>query len=110
MKNFIQPGENLTFAAPYAVTAGAGALVGSVFGVAQSAAANGEEVVLLTEGVFEMAKATGQAWTVGLKLYWDNSAKNITSTASANTLVGAATAAALTGDTVGVVYLDGTIR
>jgi predicted RecA/RadA family phage recombinase len=109
MKNYIQSVENLQVLAPYALTPGQGALVGSLFGVAQETAANGTDVVLVTEGVFELAKATG-AWTVGVKLYWDNSARNITTTASANTLVGCATAAALSGDTTGFVYLDGAIR
>lgn len=110
MKTYIQTGENITLAAPYTVTAGGGALVGAIFGVAQDAAASGADVVLITEGVFEMPKATGNAWTLGQKLYWDNTAKNITGTVGSNTLVGAAMIAAASGDTVGTVYLDGTIR
>ncbi len=34
MKNYVQKGETLTLAAPYAVSSGAGALVGAIFGVA----------------------------------------------------------------------------
>lgn len=90
MKNFIANGEHVTVLAPYAVSSGGGALVGSLFGVAVNDAANGAEVVLATRGVFEMAKADSQAWTVGAKIYWDNTNKVCTTTASGNTLIGTA--------------------
>ena len=50
MKNFIQEGKSLTLVAPYALTSGQGALIGSLFGVANGAAANGAEVVLSLSG------------------------------------------------------------
>ena len=34
MKNFIQPGNTITLAAPAAVTSGSGLLVGAIFGIA----------------------------------------------------------------------------
>ena len=97
MKNFVQPGANLTLPAPYARASGEGALIGSIFGVASVDVANGVDAVFVTEGVFDLAKAASQAWTVGAKVYWDNTAKNCTTTASANTLIGVATAAAASG-------------
>lgn len=107
MKNYIQAGDVLTVPAPAAVLSGAGVLVGSLFGVACANAASGAEVELQTTGVFEMPKATGAAWTIGQRLYWDDTAKNMTGTASTNKLVGIAVLAAASGDTVGIVRLSG---
>lgn len=106
MKNLIlQEGNNITVAAPADVTSGQGVLVGSLFGVASTTAESGDPVAVVRKGAYRLAKATGQAWTVGLKLYWDNTAKNVTSTATDNTLIGVALAAAASGDTVGDVLL-----
>lgn len=107
MKNFVQPGETVSVAAPYAVASGGGALVGSLFGVATATAANGADVELVTEGMFDLAKATGAgtAFTVGAKAYWDNTNKVVTPVSSGNTLIGVATLAASTSDTTGRVRL-----
>lgn len=110
MKNFVSPGENITLAAPYDRSAGEGALVGAVFGVAQEDVLSGADVVLVRRGVFEMAKTSAQAWTVGAKIYWDDANKVCTSTASGNTLVGAAAAAAANPSATGTVLLDGAVR
>ena len=48
-------------------------------------------------------KATGEAWTMGQKLYWDNTAKKFTTTATSNTLCGYAAAPAASADTTGSV-------
>ena len=54
MKNYIQDGETVTMTAPYTVTSGEGVIVGSIFGVAQTDAASGAAVSLVTEGVFDL--------------------------------------------------------
>lgn len=105
MKNYVQKGDNLTLIAPYDVASGGGFLVGAIFAVASTAAKSGEPVVGVTEDVFTLAKATGEAWTVGAKLYWDNTNKRLTTTASGNTHVGVATAAAQSADTSGNIKL-----
>lgn len=105
MKNFVQTGAVIALAAPYAVSSGGGALVGSLFGVAQADAANGADVALVTEGVFDLAKVSAQAWTVGAKIYWDDTAKNCTTTATDNTLIGVAVAAAANPSSTGTVRL-----
>ena len=111
MKNYLQDDCKIVVTAPYAVAAGAGCLVGSVFGVAESAIASGARGVLVLEGVLTLAKATGAAWTEGARIYWDDSAKNCTTTASTNKLIGVAVLhpTALTvpasGDTTGTVLL-----
>ncbi len=94
MKNFVQDGDLVTLAAPYIVASGAGALVGSLFGVATHDAASGADVTLALGGVYNLAKVSAQAWTVGAKVYWDNAAKNVTTTASGNTYIGFATVVA----------------
>lgn len=109
MKNFVQPGLTMTVIAPYALASGAGCLVGSLFGVASAAAAISTEVEIVTEGVFDLPKAGSQAWTVGARVYWDDTAKVCTTTASTNKLIGVAAAAVGggAGETVGRVRLTG---
>lgn len=109
-RNYIQPGDTLTFAAPYAVSSGGGFLVGVLFAVALGDAANGATVEGKRTGVFNLAKATGQAWTAYVtKLYWDNTGKLVTSTSSGNTLIGVAALNQASGDTTGRVLLTGQI-
>ena len=106
MKNFVMEGRTITLAAPYALTSGQGLLVGSIFGVASADAAISADVETVLEGVFTLTKATGAAWTVGALIYWDNAARNCTTTVATNKLIGVAQSAALTGDTVGNVRLN----
>lgn len=107
MKNFIQDGDTLTVTAPYALSSGQGALVGSIFGVACSDALISTEVEIKTEGVFDLTKVGSQAWTVGARIYWDDTARACTTTASTNKLIGVAVAAVGSGagETVGRVRL-----
>jgi predicted RecA/RadA family phage recombinase len=110
-KNLIHtPADTVPLAAPYTVASGGGMLVGKIFGVALSDAASGETVAVQRRGVAVLAKATGEAWTVGAAIYWDNTNRRCTTTAGSNTLVGAAFAPAASADTTGTVLLDGTIR
>lgn len=105
MKNFIQKGDTLSVTAPYAVSAGGGVQVGSIFGVAINDAANGADVVLALEGVYELAKTTAEAWTQGQYIYWNNTTKALTTTVGANLKVGYARQAQLAGDTTGLLLL-----
>lgn len=111
MKNYIQEGCALELVAPYAVSAGGGALIGSLFGVAASDVANGASGVFNLEGVFELAKADSQAWTQGAKIYWDNTNKVCTTTSAGNTLIGCASeaVAGTAGLVLGRVRLNGTV-
>lgn len=109
MKNYVQSGEVVDVPAPYALASGAGALVGSLFGVAQGAAVITANVSLVTVGVFDLPKAASQAWTIGVRVYWDDTAKACTTTASTNKLIGVAVAAVGSGagEIVGRVRLSG---
>lgn len=108
MKNFVQTGEVLSVPAPYALLSGQGALVGTLFGVAGFDAALAAPVELHTRGVFEIAKAPSQAWTVGAAIYWDNATRVCTTTVGSNTLIGKATlvVAGGAGDVIGTVRLN----
>lgn len=105
-RNFIQEGDILNLAAPYAVASGAGALIGSIFGVAMVDLANGATGSFAIEGVFALKKTSAQAWTVGAKVYWDNTAKEVTTTSTSNTLIGVAVEAAANPSATGKVRLN----
>jgi predicted RecA/RadA family phage recombinase len=106
MKNFVQRGDTLTLPAPYDVTSGKGVLVGSIFGVASGDVLSGFDGEFDVEGVFDLTKATG-AVTQGAALYWDDTAKNVTTTSSGNTKIGVAVVAALSGDATARIRLNG---
>ena len=106
MKNFIQPGEEITLVAPYALTSGQGMLVGSIFGVASNDAASGANVEARLEGVFLLAKLNAEAWTQGALIYWDNTNKWCTIVPTSNKLIGVATAVAVNPSATGYVRLN----
>lgn len=107
MKNFVQPGDMITVAAPNGgIASGAGVLAGSLFGIAACTAAEGADVEIKTTGVFDLPKASG-AITQGAKVYWDDTAKNVTTTASGNSLIGVAAAATASGASTVRVRLNG---
>lgn len=109
MKSFVQPGNTVTVAAPYDRLSGEGALVGSLFGVCSYDALSGAPVELEVEGVFDLKKTSAQAWaTVGLKIYWDNTAKEATTAAAAgaNALIGVNLATAVNPSSIGRVRLS----
>jgi predicted RecA/RadA family phage recombinase len=110
MRNFVQRGDTLPLVAPYAVASGGLFKVGAIVAVAVNAAVQGGEVEGLRLGVFSVPKAPAQAWVVGDDIFWDDTAKVITTTATSNTLVGVVVEAATSSATTGTVLLDGTIR
>ena len=109
MKTYVQPGNTITLTAPYDVTSGDGLLVGAIFGIASGDALTGSEVEVVTTGVFDVTKAASQAWAVGDKVYWDNTNRVTTKTATTNTLIGVAVLAVggTASETTGRVRLNG---
>lgn len=108
MRNFIQPGDVITFVAPAGgVVSGDGVVNGSLFGVASYSALAGQEVEANLVGVFALPKAAG-ALTLGQKVYWDSAAKAVTAAATGNRWIGAAAMAAGAGEATVRVRLDGT--
>ncbi|GGC68105.1 hypothetical protein GCM10011504_52590 [Siccirubricoccus deserti] len=101
MRNFIQPGNSLAVAIPYAsgVTAGEGVLVGALFGVAAVDGTQNAVIECQTKGVFDLAKQPALAITAGARLFWDDTNRRLTTTATGNFQVGIAAVAALAADT-----------
>lgn len=110
---FIQQGKVMTYPAPTGgVTKDVPLLIGSLLVIPRTTAA---ATVLFdgdVEGVYSVTKADSQAWTAGVKVYWDDTAKNFTTTVGTNVLVGTAAeaVAATAGLTTGKVRLDGVAR
>lgn len=96
MKNFLQPGVNLTLPAPVAVASGDVVIVGEIHGVAAGDAAEGDPCDVVTVGVFTLPKVAANAFGIGDKVYWDGTNKLATSTASGNTRLGTAVEVAAT--------------
>lgn len=111
MKNFVQPGDAIDFVAPSGgVVGGAGFLLGVLFGVVRHSAAQGVQSILDTRGVFTLPKAATQTPAPGAALYWDDSAKNVTTTVGSNVKIGVhiGLAAAGSADATLPVRLNGT--
>lgn len=105
-KNCLGPGQTMTVAdAGATVASGAGFLQGTTFGVAAHDAVSGEALVINLWGTYELVKQTGQAWTQGAVLYWDDTGKQVTTTATGNYPIGKANVAAASGDALGEVIL-----
>jgi predicted RecA/RadA family phage recombinase len=95
--NYVQEGKTLNYTAGADITSGQFVLVGTIGGVAKTDIANGKTGAVHVCGVFSLPKASG-AVTQGAKLYWDDSESEVTTTATDNTLIGVAAAAAASGD------------
>jgi len=108
MKTYIQNGDVITVPAPAGgIASGEGVIVGNIFGIAAYAAAVGEPVEVATTGVYKLPKATAAVLTVGERVAWDNTAKNINVPGTGRFPVGIATGAAGNGITSVAVRLDG---
>src|SRR4051812_45020190 len=107
-QNYVKSGRTLTLAAPYIVAAGAGALIGNIFGVSLEALAASASGEFTTEGVWSLAKVSTEVWVVGEKIYWDNTNKRCSNVPTAGfNLIGVCTEAAANPSTTGKVKLLG---
>lgn len=88
MNNYIHQGNTLKLSAPYEVNGGDCLQIGAIFGVAKSWASLGEEVEIVTTGVFDVKKCPKQVWEIGGKLYWDNKDRKITNVGTGNYFIG----------------------
>lgn len=94
MRNFVQPGDNLTVTAAAAASSGDGVKLGNLFGIASGDAAIGGPLVLVTTGVFELPKVSTDELAVGDAVYFRTSDGAVTGTASGNSKIGVAVSAA----------------
>jgi predicted RecA/RadA family phage recombinase len=108
MRNYIKTGDTLTLVAPSGgVVSGNFYLLGTMLVCATTSAAATEVFEGRTVGVYDVPKVSAQAWTVGARVYWDNTASNFTTTVGSNTLVGVAVLAAGNPSSTGRVRLNG---
>lgn len=108
MKTYIQDGHVITVPTPAgSIASGDGLIVGNIFGIAAYSAAEGDPVELSTTGVFQLPKANAAVLTVGARLAWDNTAKEVNTPAAGRFPIGIATEAAGNGVTSVAVRLDG---
>lgn len=114
MNNYISKGDNFKFtlgSGQTAVVVGAPLKVGNIVGVVASltrnnqtvfinqASAEGDEAILATTGIFEVAKAAPLVIAAGDALYFDVADNNVNKTAAGNTLMGYAVTPALSAAT-----------
>jgi predicted RecA/RadA family phage recombinase len=95
---FIQEGAAIDYTPGADVTAGDVIFQGDLVGVARFDIKSGALGALAVTGVFDFAKATNVAYTVGTILYWDDTNNIVTATATGNKQVGKVVRAAATTD------------
>lgn len=106
MASMYQNGKYLDYTPSSDVAAGDFVFIGAVAGVADRAITANELGAITIEGVYEEAKSTSEAITVGAALYWDSSEAILTATAEGNTYVGKAAYAAAEADETVKVLLN----
>lgn len=74
MKNFVQPGDVITFTAGATLTSGQVVRIGALLGIAAGAIANGAVGEAYLTGVFTVPKVSGAVIAQGERLVWDASA------------------------------------
>jgi len=95
MKNSVQAGKFLDYLnGGSAISSGDVVAFVSGVGIAAADIANGETGALAVEGVFELAKKSGETWAFGDRIYWDSGTSEFTNVAGSNLLAGYAVEAA----------------
>jgi predicted RecA/RadA family phage recombinase len=108
MKNYIQNGHIVRVTTPTGgISSGDAIIVGSIFGIAAYASADGDPVELGTTGVYQLPKAIAAMLTVGARVSWDNTAKQVNAPGAGRFPIGVATEAAGNGISIVAVRLDG---
>ncbi len=97
---FVHEGASIDYTPGAAVAAGDVVVQGELVGVAKTPIAASTLGSLAVDGVFDFAKATGggTAITAGANVYWDNTNKVATTTATGNKLIGKCVKAAADAD------------
>lgn len=95
---FAHEGAAVDYTPGAAVAAGDVVVQGDLVGIARLNIPAGALGALAVTGVFDFAKATNVAYSVGALLYWDDADKIVTTTTSGNKLIGKVVRAAATTD------------
>jgi len=96
---FVQDGWSIDYTPGADVAAGDVVVQGDLVGVAKLDILSGKLGALAVEGVYDFAKNTGVAYSVGAILYWDDTNNVVTATASGNKQLGKVVRAAASADT-----------
>jgi predicted RecA/RadA family phage recombinase len=96
---FVQEGCSIDYTPGADVAAGDVVVQGDLVGVTKVEIKSGKLGALAVDGVYDFAKNTGVAYTVGQLLYWDDTANVVTTTATGNKLIGKVVRAAASADT-----------
>lgn len=108
MKNFVQTGDVVTFIAPSGgVTSGVPVVIGALVLVPAFSAAVTYECEGAVTGCFELPKKSTDVVTQFAKAYWDATNKEVTITATDNTLIGVFMDPLAAGTTKANVRLNG---
>jgi predicted RecA/RadA family phage recombinase len=95
---FVHDGDYVDYKPSSNVAAGDVIVQGDLVGVAKGDIAANKLGALAISGVFDFAKATNVAYTVGTILYWDDTNNVVTTTATGNKQIGKVVRAAATTD------------
>ncbi|MCW3477359.1 DUF2190 family protein [Limobrevibacterium gyesilva] len=109
-RNYINDGTIVETVAPSGGAVSGRVLVqGQLAGVALSNAASGANVAIRTLGTFTFPKASGASTSIaaGGNVYWDAAGNAVTNSATSNTRIGVALAAAANADTSVVTRFNG---
>ena len=96
---FVMDGKSIDHTPAGALASGDVVVQGDLVGVVARPLAALEIGALCVEGVFDFAKNTGVAFTVGTILYWDDTNNVVTTTATGNKSIGKVVRAAASADT-----------
>jgi predicted RecA/RadA family phage recombinase len=96
---FVHEGASIDYTPGADVAAGDVVVQGELVAVAKLDIKTGKLGALAVGGVFDFAKNTGVAYTVGQLLYWDDTANVVTTTSAGNKLIGKVARAAASADT-----------
>jgi predicted RecA/RadA family phage recombinase len=108
-RTYLQPGSTIdAIAGVGGVKSGDAVILGSLFGVAEVDALEGESYALTLTGVHLLPKATGAGINQGAKVYWVVANKECTATVGSNVLIGSCVETAGSSDTTVKVRLNGT--
>lgn len=102
----VTEGKTIRYAHSAAVISGQPVKIGLMLGVAMAAAAINTEADYAITEVHEITKVTADVVAIGVQLYWDDTAKKLTTTAASNIKAGIAWAAASGTDTTVKVLLN----
>lgn len=104
--NYVQEGDVLTLTAPYTVTSGQGAQIGSQFGVALADITNAVAGEFATSGVWDLTALSTATGAQGAKAYWDNNNKRVDTDGTVGILIGSLVTAKTNGQTTARVKLN----